>query len=183
MKCGASQKLFASSWRLSSRSLSAASAKACPSVSTSLYFFSSSSSVNASSNTCGCSIHSGWSGIVSTLLDAFSTQLSPQVFDTVFVRCAGQKRQRQFQDDCIAVLTCSSVLAGVHEPEISVCVFFEPVAVPRQWSGRQFPLGAMPPFRLARVVVEKVVAFQFEKCLRDLELPQVRHRVGHMIEL
>src|SRR5438270_13200018 len=41
----------------------------------------------------------------------------------------------------------------------------------------------MAPFGLARVVIEQVVALELEKCLWNLELPHIGHRMGHVIEL
>lgn len=52
MKCGPSQKLFAPTCRLSSRSFNPASANGCPSVSTSLKCRNSSAAVARASSPC-----------------------------------------------------------------------------------------------------------------------------------
>src|SRR6516225_1158877 len=41
----------------------------------------------------------------------------------------------------------------------------------------------MAPSRQLRVIIEKVIALQFEKRLRDLQFPHIRHRMRHVIEL
>src|SRR5260370_20682852 len=108
---------------------------------------------------------------------------APGIDDAMVAGPVGQERQWQFEDDRIAVLARPRVLAGVNKPEIDVFVLFEAIAFPRQRSRRQLPLDAVTPIGLARIIVEQVVAFELEKCLRNLELPHIGHRVGDVIEL
>src|SRR5580692_5519805 len=108
---------------------------------------------------------------------------APGIDNTVVIGSVGQESQWQFENDRIAILTSPRVLARIHETKISVGVLLEAVAVPGERSWRQLSLDPMAPFRLARVKVEELVALELQKCLWNPELPQIGHRVRHVIKL
>src|SRR3984893_19117327 len=85
---------------------------------------------------------------------------APSIDDAVLTGPIGQEREWQLEDDCIAVLPCSGVLAGVDETKIPVLVLPEAVAAPGQWTGRQISFDPVAPIRLVRVIVEEIVTLE-----------------------
>src|ERR1700720_631903 len=95
---------------------------------------------------------------------------APGIDDAAVAGSVGQECQWQFENDRIAILAGPRVLARVDETKVAVSVLFEAIAGPGQRAWRQLSLDAMAPFGLARVIIEQVIALEFEKCLRNLEL-------------
>src|SRR3954463_8976961 len=93
---------------------------------------------------------------------------APSIDNTVLAGRVGQECERKFENYRIAILSSPGVLARIDKPKVAVHVSLEAIAVPGQWTRRQISLGPVSPIRLCRIVVEQVVAFEFEKGLRDL---------------
>src|SRR5215204_1188206 len=66
--------------------------------------------------------------------------LAPAVNDSIALRPGCEKRERNFQDDGVDVDPRLAVSAVVHKTIIAVFIFEKLVAVPREWTLRQFSL-------------------------------------------
>src|SRR5436305_214212 len=94
---------------------------------------------------------------------------APAVDDAVIGGSVGEKRQRDLEDDGVDVAPGLRVFAAIYETVIALLVLFEFVAVPGQRAGGQVLLHAVSPVGQLGVVVEKVVAFEFQQRLGNLE--------------
>src|SRR5215469_6629533 len=109
---------------------------------------------------------------------------APSVDDRVLLRRSGHEVQGYFENYGIDVFACLAVDARVDKAVITTLVSSKPITVPRQRACRQILLDpVIAPFREVWIVVEQIIAFQFEKCLGNFEFASVRHGMRHVVEL
>src|SRR5512132_2392368 len=108
--------------------------------------------------------------------------LAPAVDDAIALRRSRNKTERDFEDDGVDVNAGLAISAVVNEAEVSIRIFGESIAVPRERAGRQFSLFAVvSPLGIVWIAVEKVITLELEQRLGNLQLARARHRVRHVI--
>ena len=108
---------------------------------------------------------------------------APDVDDAVGPGLAGDEPQWHFEDDRVAVLARARVPATVDKSIIPGGIFLVAVSGPGVRAGWQVEFDRVPVLGVRGIVVEQVVAFEFEQRLGDWQLTKIGPGVRHVVEL